>query len=95
MVAGAWFLLACVAAALICSATGALAVLRAALAVKRHAKAIAPDALIVKLYAAQDAAERLQRSLTLAETLVPRAAAALHTIAASLRFLRFVFRVVR
>ena len=92
---GAWFLVGCALAALMCTAVGIVSVLRAAATVKRHAKEIVPEQLLVKIYAAEAAAERLQGALALAESLVPRVTAALESIAASKHTLRRVFSIER
>jgi hypothetical protein len=86
-----WFLVACIVAALICIAVGAVGAMRALQRVKKHAQAIIPQPLIAKANAAKDAAERLQGTLTLIEALIPRAGAALETSFLALREIRSAF----
>jgi hypothetical protein len=86
-----WFLACCLLIALVCVFSGLLRVLRAAAAVKKRARAIAPDALILRIHAAEDAGERLRGDALVAESLLQRATDAANRIAASLRELRRIF----
>jgi hypothetical protein len=85
-----WFLVACCIAALVLVIIAAVKSISAAMSVQRHAKAIAPEELLIKVAMAREAGTRIEGSLGMIEALLPRAQSALTRINSGIRAIKSI-----